>query len=69
MKIHLKFDHKRKDLLDAIDCQVDGEQVDYLIRDIMQKYSDDDSITKLSQMAELIHDKLDYEISTYIVSV
>jgi len=68
MKIHLKFDHTQKDVLDAIDCQVDGEQVDYLIRGVMQRYEDDDSISKSSQMAELIHEKLDYEIILFLAT-
>jgi hypothetical protein len=68
MKIHLKFDHTKKDVLDAIDCQADGEKVDYLIRAVMKKYKEDDSITKSSQMAELIHNQLDYEIILFLAT-
>ena len=68
MKIHLKFDHTKKDVLDAIDCQADGEKVDYLIRAVMKKYDEDDSITKSSQMAELIHNQLDYEIILFLAT-
>lgn len=68
MKIHLKFDHTRKDVLDAIDCQVDGEQADYLIRGVIQRCEEDDSISKSSQMAELIHNQLDYEIILFLAT-
>lgn len=68
MKIHLKFDHKKKDVLDAIDCQSDSEQVDYLIRGLMQKYNEDNSIEKSSQLAELIHNDLDYEIILFLAT-
>jgi hypothetical protein len=68
MKIHLKFDHTQSDVLDAIDCQSDIEKVDYLIKGVMHKYSDDDSITKSSQMAEIIHNDLDYEIILFLAT-
>jgi hypothetical protein len=68
MKIHLKFDHKKKDVLGAIDCQSDNEQVDYLIRALMQKYNEDNSIEKSSQLAELIHNDLDYEIILFLAT-
>lgn len=68
MKIHLKFDHTQSDVLDAIDCQSDIEKVDYLIKGVIKKYSDDDSITKSSQMAEIIHNDLDYEIILFLAT-
>jgi hypothetical protein len=68
MKIHLKFDHTKEDVLDAIDCQVDSEQVDYLIRAVMKRYDEDESICKSSQMAELIHNQLDYEIILFLAT-
>ncbi len=68
MKIHLKFDHNKKDVLDAIDCQSDGEKVDYLIKAVIQKYNNDDSIGKSSQLAEMIHNDLDYEIILFLAT-
>jgi len=61
MKIHLKFNHKEKDSLKAIDCQYNGEQVNERIFKVIKRYTDDDDITRASQLSELIHDKLSYE--------
>jgi hypothetical protein len=61
MKIHLKFDHKKKDSLEAIECQYTGAQVNDRMRDLIRVYLLDDDMTKQSHLAELIHNTLDYE--------
>jgi len=68
MKIHLKFNHKKKDVLEAIDCQLDNEKVNYLIRGVMQRYNEDDSANKASELAEMIHNDLDYEIILFLAT-
>tara|TARA_R110000868_G_scaffold312096_1_gene573027 strand:- start:384 stop:674 length:291 start_codon:yes stop_codon:yes gene_type:complete len=68
MKIHLKFNHKKKDVLEAIDCQSDNEQVNYQISRVIQKYNQDDSAIKSSQLAEMIHNDLDYEIILFLAT-
>ena len=62
MKIHLKFNHKKTDVLEAIDSQYDGETVNDRLHDIIREYMTSEDIQTHSQLCELIHKKLDYEI-------
>ena len=66
MKIHLKFNHKKDDTLEAIDSQYDGESVNEIIEDLIRDYLLDDNIDKQSQLCELMHDRLDYEIILFM---
>lgn len=61
MKIYLKFDHSQKDSLKAIGCEYDGKEVNKRVIEVMKWYIEDDSLTKASQLAEIIHKTLDYE--------
>lgn len=61
MKIYLKFDHSQKDSLKAIGCEYDGKEVNDRVRTLIQKYNNDDSVGKSSELAELMHKELDYE--------
>lgn len=66
MKIHLKFDHTQKDALKAIDYAKGGVVANEEIITIMEKYLDDDDMTKQSQLAELVHNELDYEVILFL---
>lgn len=62
MKIYLKFNHKKQDTLEAIDCQHDGDTVNEMLQNIIAEYIMNDEIKTQSQLCELMHNKLDYEI-------
>lgn len=66
MKIHLKFDHTQKDALKAIDYAKGGAVANEEIITVMKKYLDDDDMTKQSQLAELVHNELDYEVILFL---
>ena len=66
MKIHLKFDHTQKDALKAIDYAKGGTVANEEIITVMEKYLDDDDMTKQSQLAELVHNELDYEVILFL---
>jgi hypothetical protein len=61
MKIYLKFDHSKKDSLEAIGCENNGEQVNDKISDLVVRYIKDDDMTKQSHLAEMLHKNLEYE--------
>lgn len=61
MKIYLKFDHSQKDSLKAIGCEHDGKEVNKRVFEVIKWYSEDDSLSKASQLSELVHKTLDYE--------
>lgn len=62
MKIHLKFNHKKDDVLEAIDCQHDSDTVNDMLQGIIREYIINENIESHSQLCELMHKKLDYEI-------
>jgi hypothetical protein len=62
MKIHLKFNHKERDMLSAIDSQYNGDQANDLINEVIERYMDNEYMDKVSQLSEIIHNDLDYEI-------
>lgn len=66
MKIHLKFNHQKNDVLEAIDSQYDVETVNDMIHDLIRDYLLDDDMNKQSQLCELIHNRLDYEAILFI---
>jgi hypothetical protein len=66
MKIHLKFNHKKSDTLEAIDSQYDGESVNKIIENLIKDYLLDDKLEKQSQLCELMHNRLDYEIILFM---
>lgn len=66
MKIHLKFDHTQKDALKAIDYSKGGKVANEEILAIMEKYLENEDLTKQSQLAELIHNELDYEVILFL---
>lgn len=66
MKIHLKFNHKKSDVLEAIDSQYDGEIVNDMIHDLITDYLLDEDMNKQSQLCELMHKRLDYEVILFI---
>ena len=68
MKIHLKFNHKKEELLDAIDSEIDSESMDYQIKGLIKKCINSDDIQKSSQISEMIHDELDYSIILFLAT-
>lgn len=68
MKIHLKFNHKENDILKAIECQYEIEEVHKQIEDIAERYLDNEYMERPSQLAELIHNNLDYEVILFLAT-
>ena len=65
MKIYLKFDHAQKDTFKAIGYEHDGKRANKEMTKILKKYDNQD-ITKSSQLAEIMHNDLDYEIILFL---
>jgi hypothetical protein len=61
MKIYLKFDHSKKDSLEAIGCEHNKREVNDRVFEVIKWYSEDDSLNKRSQLSELLHKNLEYE--------
>jgi hypothetical protein len=68
MKIYLKFDHSKKDMLEAIDSQYNGEQANDLINEVIERYMDNEYMDKVSQLSEIMHEDLDYEIILFLAT-
>lgn len=68
MKIFLKFDHKKKDTLKAIGYEGNGEQANDEIFNLIEKCANADDLTKQSQLAQMIHHELDYEIILFLAT-
>lgn len=68
MKIHLKFDHNKEELLAALDCDVDSEKANYQIKGVIKKCLDDDTKESSSQLAEMIHNELDYSVILFLAT-
>ena len=66
MKIYLKFDHSQDDTLEAIGYEGNVDQVNNQIKNVIRKWNDDDDVTRSSQLAEIIHNELDYEIILFL---
>ncbi len=69
MKIHLKFNHNAKSVLEAIDSPYNRDEANDIIHDCIKKFVDDDSASAPSQFAEIIHNELDYSIILYLALV
>lgn len=68
MKIYLKFDHSKKDMLEAIDSQYNGEQANDLINEVIERYMDNEYMDKVSQLSEIMHEDLDYELILFLAT-
>jgi hypothetical protein len=68
MKIYLKFDHSKKDMLEAIDSQYNGDQANDLINEVIERYMDNEYMDKVSQLSEIIHEDLDYELILFLAT-
>jgi len=68
MKIHLKFNHQEKDMLSAIDSQYNGDQVNEQINEVIERYMDNEYMDKVSQLSEIIHNDLDYEVILFLAT-
>lgn len=68
MKIHLKFNHNTKHCLEAMDCPMDSEEANDLLNEVIIKYMSNPNLDKKSQLAELLHDELDYSIILYLAT-
>lgn len=62
MKIHLKFDHSKKTVLESIDCPFTAEDVSYQIDYVVEKFMRSERHDTKGHLAELMHDELDYTI-------
>jgi hypothetical protein len=68
MKILLEFDHSKKDFFSAINSDIDGDQANEEINKLAKIYMKSDDITKHSQLAELIHKELPYDVILFIAT-
>lgn len=68
MKIHLKFNHNKRHCLEALDCPYSIEEANEQVNELIHKMIDDDMLDKKSQLAELLHDELDYSIILYLAT-
>lgn len=66
MKIHLKFNHKAKTVLESIDCPFNSDEVTDQVNDVVSKFMSDDKYQDKSQLAEIMHDDLDYKIILFL---
>jgi len=66
MKIHLKFNHKAETVLESIDCPFTSDEVTDQVNDVIAKFMGDDKYQDKSQLAELMHDELDYTIILFL---
>ena len=65
-KIFLKFNHKAGTILEAIDCPLNAFEVTDQLNDVIEKFLRDDKCQGKSQLAELMHDNLDYSVILYL---
>lgn len=68
MKIHLKFDHDSDETLRAIDCPISAEELNDQIEDIVVKFTEGEKYGKVSQLAEAIHNEVDYSAILYMAT-
>jgi hypothetical protein len=66
MKIHLKFNHKAETVLESIDCPFTSDELTDQVNDVVAKFMGDDKYQDKSQLAELMHDELDYTIILFL---
>lgn len=66
MKIHLKFNHDSRSMLESLDCPLTQEQAEQDIHECLNIFISDDSLTSPSELAEIIHHKLDYSVILYL---
>lgn len=69
MKIHLKFNHNAETVLESIDCPFTSNEVTDQVNDVIEKFMRDDKYQGKSQIAELMHDDLDYSIILYLALI
>lgn len=68
MKIHLKFNHKTKHLLQALDSPYEPEEVNEQLNDIIRNFMENEEYDAKSHLAELMHNGLDYSSILYIAT-
>lgn len=68
MKIHLKFDHTQRETLKAIDYQGTAEDANEQMEDVMMQYLNSSDMKTVSELAEAIHNTLDYEVILFLAS-
>lgn len=66
MKIHLKFNHDADTVLEAIDCPFISDEVTDQLNDVIEKFMRDDKYQGKSQLAELMHNDLDYTVILFL---
>jgi hypothetical protein len=66
MKIHLKFNHKAETVLESIDCPFTSDEVTDQVNDVIAKFMSDDKYQDKSELAELMHNELDYTIILFL---
>lgn len=68
MKVHLKFDHTQRETLKAIDYQGTAEDANKQIENLMMQYLESNEMKTVSQLAQAIHNNLDYELILFLAS-
>lgn len=66
MKIHLKFNHKARTVLESIDCPFTSDEVSDQVALVAEKFMNDDKYQDKSQLAEIMHEELDYTIILFL---
>jgi hypothetical protein len=68
MKIYLKFDHSKESFYESL-CpeKTEGQAMQDVLR-VLREYIANDKVEKKSHLAELIHEKLDYENILYLAT-
>lgn len=62
----MKFKHNKKSVLKAMGSELSLKDVDKALLLSIKKFIDDDSIGKVSHLAEIIHNDLPYEAILYL---
>lgn len=68
MKIHLKFDHKNENVLEAIDCPITLSELNDQVNDLAEEFCTDERFDTQSQLAEMIHERLDYSAILFLAT-
>jgi len=68
MKVHLKFDHTQREILKAIDYHGNAEEANEQMEDVMMQYLQSKDMKTVSELAEVIHNTIDYEIILFLAS-
>lgn len=69
MKIHLKFNHDSKNVLDALDCPLTTEEINDKLNKAVRLYGENESLSSTSHLSEIIHNEIDYSVILYFATL